>query len=231
MLSKLVAIAGTAFAVASVAAAADAFAVDDECVGGGDQCALSALQLRGAPVEDSADLADDARDVELSDAVNGTLEAQWHSFAGKMWGKEGGVESITRENVDYWDRGMNAAHRSCRSPGCALVINPPGHRTKDVSHIHMIRYQDYGMKLKNQLEALVCGSHSWGSGGLPCHGRAAFFPGWPQVFSAARTGGDISSASVIAWPQACGGSGTIVQLAFGCSIEHQIRGDYDASKR
>lgn len=41
----------------------------------------------------------------------------------------------------------------------------------------------------------------------------------------------IGTASVIAWLASRGGRGTMVELAFSCSIEHPIRGDYDPSHR
>jgi len=65
---------------------------------------------------------------------------------------------------------------------------------------------------------------------LTCGGRAAFFSGWPGVFTKALSQ-SISGASVIVWPMSCGGSGTIIEVAHGCSIEHRIRGDYNPNHR
>jgi len=155
----------------------------------------------------------------------------WHQGGDKMWGSGAGLESITSSNVGYYDQGMYAAHARCGGAGCALIVNPPGHRTVNTFHIHFVHYASYGSNLKRRLESLVCGKGGWHAGGLPCGGRAAYFPGFPAVFSKAMTGGSIHHASVIAWPSSCGGSGTIVELAYGCSIEHQIRGDYDPRYR
>merc|ERR1711972_1001908 len=139
----------------------------------------------------------------------------------------GGLESINSGNVGYYDQGMYAAHARCGGSGCALIVNPPGHRTVNQFHIHFVHYEGYGSSLKQKLEGEVCGKSGWHGGGLPCGGKAAFFSGFPAVFSEAMTAGGFAHASVIAWPASCGGSGTIVELAYGCSIEHQIRGDYD----
>mmetsp|Transcript_53949 Transcript_53949/g.97125 ORF Transcript_53949/g.97125 Transcript_53949/m.97125 type:complete len:182 (-) Transcript_53949:165-710(-) len=152
----------------------------------------------------------------------------WSASGGKMWGSGSGVEGINGGNVGYYDQGMDAARRMCGGAGCALVVNPPGHRTVETFHIHFVSYKGYGASLKSKMERKVCfAAGEWRGGGLPCHGKAAFFYGSPGVFSKAMTGGSIAGASVIAWPHACGGRGTIVELAYGCSIEHQIRGDYD----
>merc|ERR1712060_923783 len=98
-------------------------------------------------------------------------------------------------------------------------------------HIHFVHYAGYGKSLKSKMGGEVCGKDSWHSGGLPCGGKAKFVPGFPGVFSAAMSGGNIAHASVIAWPASCGGSGTIVEIAYGCSIEHQIRGDFNPRMR
>jgi len=126
---------------------------------------------------------------------------------------------------------MNAAAARCGDAGCALITNPAGHRSIDKFHIHFVHFASYGANLKRTLEQKVCGKSGWHSGGLPCGGKAAFFSGFPKVFSVAMGGASISHASVIAWPASCGGSGTIVELAFGCSIEHQIRGDFNPHHR
>eukprot|EP00442_Polarella_glacialis_P028726 CAMPEP_0115067576 /NCGR_PEP_ID=MMETSP0227-20121206/11473_1 /TAXON_ID=89957 /ORGANISM="Polarella glacialis, Strain CCMP 1383" /LENGTH=224 /DNA_ID=CAMNT_0002453671 /DNA_START=35 /DNA_END=710 /DNA_ORIENTATION=- len=156
----------------------------------------------------------------------------WSASGGKMWGSGSGVEGINGGNVGYYDQGMDAARRMCGGAGCALVVNPPGHRSVEKFHIHYIGYSGYGASLKSKMESEVChAAGKWRGGGLPCHGKAAFFYGSPGVFSKAMTGGSIAGASVIAWPHACSGRGTIVELAYGCSIEHQIRGDYDPNRR
>lgn len=156
----------------------------------------------------------------------------WSQGGDKMWGSGRGIENVNSGNVGYYDRGMDAARSRCGGSGCALLTNPPGHRTVQQFHIHFIHYQGYGASLKHRLESMVCSSPgAWRGGHLPCGGRAAFFPGFPGVFSKAMSGGNIHHASVIAWPASCGGRGTIVELAYGCSIEHQIRGDYDPRRR
>lgn len=119
----------------------------------------------------------------------------------------------------------------CGGSGCALIVNPPGHRTINQFHIHFVRYAGYGSNLKGRLERRVCGKSGWRSGGLPCHGKAIFKSGFPGIFSVAMSGGGLRHASVIAWPGSCGGSGTIIELAYGCSIEHQIRGDFNPALR
>eukprot|EP00440_Ansanella_granifera_P048078 gb/GFBE01052080.1/.p1 GENE.gb/GFBE01052080.1/~~gb/GFBE01052080.1/.p1 ORF type:complete len:128 (+),score=23.73 gb/GFBE01052080.1/:1-384(+) len=122
---------------------------------------------------------------------------------------------------------MSAARSHCGGPGCALIVNPPNARSINHFHIHFVHYGSYGASLKKRMESKVCGHGGWQGGGLPCGGKAKFFPGFPGVFSAAMSGGSIHHDSVIAWPMSCGGGGTIVQIAHGCSIEHQIRGDYN----
>jgi len=157
----------------------------------------------------------------------------------KMWGFGAGVEVIDSSNIAYYDHGMAEAHSRCGGADCVLIVNPPGHRTKEQFHIWFFQYDGladhhpaYGANLKEKVESRVCGKPGWHAGGLPCHGQAAFFPGFPDVFSkAANTSEGVRHASVIAWPGSCGGTGTIVQLAYGCSIEHQIKGDFDARYR
>merc|ERR1712060_709918 len=134
-------------------------------------------------------------------------------------------------NLGYYNRGMVAAHARCSSPGCALIVNPSGHRTVQTFHIHFVHFASYGRRLKSKLERKVCGKAGWHGGDLPCGGKAAFSQGHSEVFSTALTGGTISRASVIVWPASCGGQGTIVELAFDCSIEHQIRGDFNPKYR
>lgn len=155
----------------------------------------------------------------------------WGVGGDKLWGSGRGVEDINGGNVGYYNSGMYAAKGRCGGSGCALIVNPPGHRSINQFHIHFVHYAGYGANLKRRLEDRVCGKSGWHSGGLPCHGKAIFKSGFPAVFSTAMGGGGLRHASVIAWPQSCGGSGTIVQLAYGCSIEHQIRGDYNPALR
>jgi len=159
------------------------------------------------------------------------LAGGWSQSDDKMFGNGTGVESINASNVGYYDQGMDAAHARCGGSGCALIVNPPGHRSINLFHIHFVHFESYGASLKSKIEGQVCGRAGWQSGDLPCGGRAAYFPGFPRVFREAMTTGSITNSSVIAWPSACGGSGTIVELAYGCSIEHQIRGDYDPNHR
>jgi len=218
-------------------AIATALEGDDQCAAGDEQCALNALQLRGEKREQVAQAIPEGEGNMSQNASKAPPQlgsSQFHGWSeagGKMWGAGSGIESVNRGNVAYYDEGMDAARMHCGGPGCALIVNPPGHRTVEHFHIHLVRYHGYGANLKRQLEEKVCRAHGWQSGGFPCHGKAAFFPGNPPIFSMAMTGGDISHASVIAWPVSCGGGGTIVELAYGCSIEHQIRGDYKSSKR
>ena len=155
----------------------------------------------------------------------------WHQGGDKVWGNGAGVENVNAANVGYYDEGMAAACARCGGAGCALIVNPPGHRTVNVFHIHFVHFAGYGSNLKHRLEKQVCGKGGWHGGGLPCGGRAAYFPGFPAVFSKAMEGGHVNHASVIAWPASCGGRGTIVELAYSCSIEHQIRGDFNSRFR
>ncbi|CAE7242704.1 unnamed protein product, partial [Symbiodinium pilosum] len=155
----------------------------------------------------------------------------WWVGGDKMWGSGRGIENVHGNNLGYYNQGMDAAHSRCGGSSCALIVNPPGHRSINQFHIHFFHYAGYGANLKGRLEKRVCGRSGWKSGGFPCHGKAMYVSGWPRVFSVALGGGGMHHASVIAWPGACGRRGTIIQLAYGCSIEHQIRGDYDPSKR
>lgn len=159
------------------------------------------------------------------------MRGGWHQGGDKIWGGGSGVEVVNSGNVGYYNAGMGAARARCHDAGCALIVNPAGHRTVHVFHIHFVHFAGYGANLKRKMESEVCGRSGWHRGGLPCSGKAAFFPGFPGVFSKALTGGGMHHASVIAWPDSCGGRGTIVELAYGCSIEHQIRGDYNPKYR
>lgn len=182
------------------------------------------------PVPNQTDLSEGK--VSGEDALELHLGSSggWHQGGDKMWGGGRGIEDINLGNVGYYNEGMYAAHAHCRDTHCALIVNPPGHRTVQHFHIHFVHFKSYGSNLKRSLERMVCSSAGW-HGGCPCGGKAAFFPGFPLVFSAAMSEGSIAHASVIAWPASCGGRGTIVQLAYDCSIEHQIRGDYNPRLR
>jgi len=156
----------------------------------------------------------------------------WYQGGDKIWGGGAGMENINSGNVGYYNSGMYAARARCADGGCTLMTNPAGHRTVNQFHIHFFHYAGgYARSLKDKLAHMTCYHPGWHSGGLPCGGKAIFVSGFPGIFSTAMSGGSISHASVIAWPSSCGGRGTIVQIAYGCSIEHQIRGDYDPSKR
>jgi len=190
---------------------------DDECAG--EQCALNALQLRTAPD---------------SDESNATLgSCGWWLGGDKLWGCGDGLEVVTEDNKKYYDAGMYAAKKRCGGPECCLIVNPMHHRTVEQFHIHFFRYQgSYAENLKARVEKMTCGKDGeWQHGHLPCHGKAAFFSGYPYVFTEVMKQGDISHQSIIVWPSSCGGKGAIIELAGHCSIEHQIRGDFDASKR
>jgi hypothetical protein len=162
------------------------------------------------------------------------VSVQWHGWSwggDKLWGGGAGIESVNAGNARYYDTGMSIARSRCGGSSCALIVNPPNARTVNVFHIHSVHFASYGAHLKHKLEREVCSRSGWHGGGLPCHGKATFSSGFHNIFDVAMTGHGMSHASVIAWPDSCGGRGTIVQLAYGCSIEHQIRGDYNPSKR
>merc|ERR1712050_480353 len=74
----------------------------------------------------------------------------WHQGGDKMWGSGAGLESITSSNVGYYGQGMYAAHARCGGAGCALIVNPPGHRTVNTFHIHFVHYASYGSNLKRK---------------------------------------------------------------------------------
>ena len=238
------------FVLLAVTAAEDlqvAFDLDDDC--NDESCALNALQTKSFPnstenstddtpmepqnesyyFEDNDDHINDFFDVPEVEAKG--KRGGWGVGGDKMWGSGRGVEDINGGNVGYYNGGMYAAKGRCGGSSCALIVNPPGHRSINQFHIHFVRYANYGANLKRRLEKRVCGKSGWRSGGLPCHGKAIFKSGFPPVFSVAMSGGGLRHASVIAWPGACGGSGTIVEMAYGCSIEHQIRGDFNPNYR
>lgn len=163
------------------------------------------------------------KEVDLASGYGG-----WSWGGSKVWGHGTGTESIHEGNVDYYNAGMSTARGRCGHSGCALCINPIHHRSVNKIHIHEIHYKGWGASLKAKMERVVCGNPGWHHGHFPCGGKAAFFPGWPGVFTEALyENEDLSHVSVIAWPEACGGGGTIVELAYSCSIEHQIRGDFN----
>lgn len=214
----------------SLNALPEVIAADDECLGEA-QCSLNALQLRATP-DPTADgfvyWADgEWKAQEGKNASEEGLGESWSPGGDKMWGDGAGTENVNPGNVGYYNSGFAAAHARCGDAGCALIVNPPGHRTVNHFHIHFVHYSSYGANLKKALESKVCRSGGWHGGGLPCGGKATCVDGFPGVMSTAMRGGSVHDASVIAWPGACGGRGTIVELAFGCSIEHQIRGDFD----
>eukprot|EP00933_Yihiella_yeosuensis_P039088 TRINITY_DN3303_c0_g2_i1.p1 TRINITY_DN3303_c0_g2~~TRINITY_DN3303_c0_g2_i1.p1 ORF type:complete len:239 (-),score=61.48 TRINITY_DN3303_c0_g2_i1:379-1095(-) len=238
MFRKVVALAGLAVALTTPVPVDDAaLAADDECLTDDGQCGLNALQTKGKQ-ETSATKAEIEEydinwDEEDVDGLHGieVKKGEWFQGGDKVWGNGRGVENVNAGNVGYYNRGFYAARAHCGGAGCALMVNPPGHRTINIFHIHFVHYRGYGASLHHRLESKTCGHGGWHGGGLPCGGRAKFFPGFPGVFSAAMGGGNVHHASVIAWPGSCGGRGTIVQLAFGCSIEHQIRGDFNPKFR
>merc|ERR1712226_1050867 len=107
-----------------------ALAADDECQSTG--CSLNALQLRGAPL--------DAADVTLEASYAGG----WSWGGDKVWGHGRGIESINAGNVGYYNAGMSTARARCGGPSCALIMNPPAHRSVNKAHIHAVHYQSYG---------------------------------------------------------------------------------------
>ncbi|CAE6936625.1 unnamed protein product [Symbiodinium natans] len=190
---------------------------------------VSAEKKQGLEDEDFIDPEGDLLGGENFAAVK--VAAGWSQGGDKVWGSGRGIEDVNGGNVGYYNNGMDAAHARCGGSHCALIVNPPGHRSINQFHIHFVNYAGYGSNLKHKLEQRVCGKSGWRSGGLPCHGKAIFVGGWPNVFSVAMGGGGMRHASVIAWPGSCGHKGTIIELAYGCSIEHQIRGDYNPAYR
>jgi len=245
MLSKLLVLASLASismpCAGEFAGAWVSLTANDECLAGGEQdCALRAQQLRAGHAGGGGNgtLADQGALATGMDRRSVWRRHRARTFGGWrvghsiVWGRGQGIESINPMNLDYFDRGMNVARGQCSSADCALVINPPEARTVNETHIHFFRYEDYGENLKGKLEAAVCEREGWHhSRSFPCDGKAIFVSGWPSIFSTALEAGGLSHASVIAWPASCGGAGTIVQMAYGCSIEHQLRGDFDPSKR
>merc|ERR1712187_991484 len=97
------------------------------------------------------------------------MSGGWHQGGDKMWGSGTGVESINHRNVGYYNAGMYAARSRCGGAGCALIVNPPGHRTVQHFHIHFVHYHSYGAHLKRRLESKACGRSPlrWKGGLLP----------------------------------------------------------------
>uniref|UniRef100_A0A7S3HNS8 Uncharacterized protein n=1 Tax=Spumella elongata TaxID=89044 RepID=A0A7S3HNS8_9STRA len=132
-----------------------------------------------------------------------------------------GIEDINGHNGNYYNSMMYAAHSQCGGSGCVLIVNPSGYRTQNRFHIHYRHFDSRGASLKHRLQSAVCEEGGWHSGGFPCGGKAKYFDGFPAVFSAAMGSGSISGSSVTVWPGSCG-SGTIILVSYGCSIEHSI---------
>eukprot|EP00933_Yihiella_yeosuensis_P035713 TRINITY_DN292_c2_g1_i1.p1 TRINITY_DN292_c2_g1~~TRINITY_DN292_c2_g1_i1.p1 ORF type:complete len:298 (+),score=40.31 TRINITY_DN292_c2_g1_i1:93-896(+) len=132
-----------------------------------------------------------------------------------------GAESCRGGTLKYCNGLMYRARSMCGGPNCVLITNPPGHRTREIFHIHAYHFNGRGAALKRQMMARVCRKRGWLSGGFPCAGRAKYFPGFPPVFSVAFGVSHGLRASITAWPGSCGG-GTIVLVSYGCSIEHSI---------
>jgi len=227
MVRTLAALVGVALSAQVFASSPELLQTDDECLVG--ECGLSALQRQAAKSED--DSSEDGTDATLHSPGG------WTWGGDKVWGwgpvAGHGVEDISTSNVDFYDKGMKKALSHCGGPGCSLIMNAPHHRSKEVPHIHAVPLNStYGDDLHKKLERKTCGSTGeWKKGGLPCNGKAAFFSGFSDVLENAMTSGDLAHASVMVWPYSCGGSGTIIETAYHCSIEHQIRGDFDASRR
>uniref|UniRef100_A0A7S4S1R6 Uncharacterized protein n=1 Tax=Alexandrium monilatum TaxID=311494 RepID=A0A7S4S1R6_9DINO len=195
----------------------DALISDDACAAGSadsEACNLGMLQkvrpseLPGAG-DDSAPQANSILEHKLA------LPVIW---AGRRDVR--GIEACWGRNIGYCNSLAYRAVGTCGSPGCVIIVNPPGHRTRTPLHIHAYGYNGRGAALKRRMEARVCRTGGWVHGGFPCGGRAKLFRGgFPPLFSAA--GGGISHACITAWPGSCGG-GTIVLVSYHCSIEHSI---------
>eukprot|EP00931_Biecheleriopsis_adriatica_P081332 TRINITY_DN5465_c0_g2_i2.p1 TRINITY_DN5465_c0_g2~~TRINITY_DN5465_c0_g2_i2.p1 ORF type:complete len:275 (+),score=54.23 TRINITY_DN5465_c0_g2_i2:78-827(+) len=207
---------------------------DDECLGD-EQCALNALQLRGAEFEDVDDfeeLVDD--DVDWLSVPDGYLAARCrgrsYCVMGRphpymvVAGRHGavGMESINGGNMGYYNSLMSAAWSHCGGSSCVIMTNPRGFRTQSRFHIHFRHQNGHGRSLKAKMEKKVCGGGGWQKGGFPCGGKAKFFHGHPGVMSAASGAGGLGGAGVSVWPQACGGGGAIILVTYHCSIEHSV---------
>eukprot|EP00931_Biecheleriopsis_adriatica_P107968 TRINITY_DN82302_c0_g1_i1.p1 TRINITY_DN82302_c0_g1~~TRINITY_DN82302_c0_g1_i1.p1 ORF type:complete len:260 (-),score=45.82 TRINITY_DN82302_c0_g1_i1:37-738(-) len=228
--SKALRFAGLALAAAT---SPEILQGDDECAGA-EHCSLTALQVQALRSEAEVHEHDDYYPHHHHHTHG---HGGWTWGGDKLWGwgsQAGhGVESIDDSNVLFYNKGMKKALSHCGGPGCSLIMNPPGHRSKEVPHIHSVPLNSsYGQHLHEKVEKLTCGDiGGWHKGHLPCHGKAAFFSGFSEIFENAMTSGSIASASVIVWPYSCGGSGTIIEIAYRCSIEHQIRGDFNPHHR
>uniref|UniRef100_A0A7S1QUI3 Uncharacterized protein n=1 Tax=Alexandrium catenella TaxID=2925 RepID=A0A7S1QUI3_ALECA len=223
---------------------AQSLAADDECLAGGEGCSLNALQqLRAADPEDLPELV-----VELpGGGASADLGSMPDGFLARLCNNGGycvmggysvvagrssavGMESINAGNVRYYDVLMYAAVRHCSHFSCVLITNPMHHRTQSRFHINYRHVNDAGANLKRRMEMAVCGNlkrrvDGWRTGHFPCGGRARFFRGFPEVFSAAMGAGSLAHAAVSVWPGSClsgDNGGTIILVSFHCSIEHTI---------
>eukprot|EP00931_Biecheleriopsis_adriatica_P081336 TRINITY_DN5465_c0_g3_i2.p1 TRINITY_DN5465_c0_g3~~TRINITY_DN5465_c0_g3_i2.p1 ORF type:complete len:248 (+),score=58.73 TRINITY_DN5465_c0_g3_i2:71-814(+) len=205
---------------------------DDECLGE-EQCALNALQLRGAEFEQDLDFED--VDVDFEGTLDGHpdgLLARWctgRSYCNMFGymivaGRGGavGMESIHGSNIGYYNSMMSAAWGHCGGSSCVIMTNPRGFRTQSRFHIHYRHQSGHGRHLKAQMEKVVCNSGGWHKGGFPCGGKAKLVHGHPGVFSVAEGAGGMSGAGVSVWPQACHGKGAIILVTYHCSIEHSV---------
>mmetsp|Transcript_93348 Transcript_93348/g.278718 ORF Transcript_93348/g.278718 Transcript_93348/m.278718 type:complete len:240 (+) Transcript_93348:56-775(+) len=223
--------AACALSAASGEELAAQLATDDECLAGQD-CGLNALQMRGAAATEALPTQDLDNDTEqeLGSAPDGVLAARCNNgaycamggyliVAGKA--DAVGMETINGGNVGYYDNLMYAAGRRCGGPNCVLITNPMHHRTQSRFHIHYRFYNGAGSSLKHRLEQSVCRGGGWQKGHFPCGGKAAYFSGFPAVFSQAFGAGSLAHAAISVWPKSCHG-GTIILVSYHCSIEHTI---------
>ncbi|CAK9014129.1 Hypothetical protein SCF082_LOCUS12216, partial [Durusdinium trenchii] len=210
---------------------------DDECAQRGASCALHALQLRPAELQDSEDFGEidvDLDDLHHPSVPDGYLAARCTHRSYCIMGRPSpymvvagrsdavGMESINGGNVGYYNSLMDAAWSHCGSSSCVIITNPKGFRTQSRFHIHYRHQSGYGKSLKSKMEAKVCHAEGWHHGDFPCGGQAKLFSGHVGAMSAAMGSGGIGSAGVSVWPQACGGHGTIILVTYHCSIEHSI---------
>lgn len=229
---------------ADVDSLVDAVAGDDECAGDDASCALNALQLRGAQLdessveelddsEDEIDVIDTDLDLESADVPPTYLGSMCNGVAYCMSGgymvvagesRAHGMENINYGDVSYYDKLGRAALRGCSNSYCVIMTNPVGHRTQDRFHIHYRYYNGGGAHLKSQLEHSVCGRSGWHGFNKCGHAKVRFYEGQPSLFRAALDGhgGGLAHVGVTAFPSSCGGRGTIVLLTSHCSIEHSI---------
>jgi len=204
---------------------------DDECLGD-EQCALNALQLRGAEFEEDLDFEDvDGELEDLDGYPDGYLAARCRgrSFCNMYGymivaghGDARGMESIHGSNIGYYNSMMSAAWGHCGGSSCVIMTNPKGFRSQSRFHIHYRHQSGHGRHLKAQMEKKVCNSGGWQKGGFPCGGKAKLVHGHPGVFSVAEGAGGMNGAGVSVWPHACGGKGAIILVTYHCSIEHSV---------